>query len=697
MILFRNDQFIDLEGNRFIHLCDAKEPAYSYVIRAHDMRAWPLKVETDALRNVRLIGVDVENLEAHRQCSDAELDLAHARWSIIEPLVKDDAILRRGSRWELITERAHEVKNCKNTIASYLKKYWQMGQCIAALVTRRSTSDAQPKDAFRGRKPEGYPGYVLTDDDRRNFEDIIRTVYLASDKVTVSAAYDSLEVRHYKRVDAEGRVLFRDLGQMPTRRQFSHYLRTRYEKEFVLRLRAGPKQFPLVHRPILGSVEQKAKYAGQVYEIDATIIDVTLVFSDDRSRIIGRPTLIYIIEVRTRLIVGWYLGLENASWDAALHAIFSISEDKQKICEALRVDYNEADWPAHQILPVEFHADRGEAMSREATRLSDELSVTVMNLPSCRPDWKPLVEQKFRTTHVAIADLAPGYSPAKDRDARQKSDGSDSAALTLRELQRLILLDIIRHNNSPRDNYRLTVRQISEKFMATPINVWNHEIQTNAGRLARVSEQKLRTALLPRLEAWVTKYGLRQGSLYYVPVDEALHSKFARTGTPTYPVECYAHRNQVDVIHVVIDGRLVAATLAPRSSQYRGLSREETLSFRKAEAQLIKVVRHKQQQERIRFRHESQKTTEPAIALAKLAKKGESKSAGRKNLPADRRIELARERHGAVAENCPVDTTSVQEAITMPSDQPSTSPSAARRLASGLANKARHMKFWSQT
>ncbi|MFP3802978.1 hypothetical protein, partial [Paraburkholderia sp. SIMBA_027] len=84
----------------------------------------------------------------------------------------------------------------------------------------------------------------------------------------------------------------------------------------------------------------------------------------------------------------------------------------------------------------------------------------------------------------------------------------------------------------------------------------------------------------------------------------------------------------------------------------------------------LKVVRHKQQQERIRFRHESQKTTEPAIALAKLAKKGKSKSAGRKNLPADRRTELARERHGAVAENCPVDAASGQADITMPADQP---------------------------
>src|SRR5690606_24251979 len=71
---------------------------------------------------------------------------------------------------------------------------------------------------------------------------------------------------------------------------------------------------------------------GHYYEIDATIADIYLVSSEDVNKIIGKPTLYLIIDRKSRLIVGFYFGLENASWNGAMQAILCISENKRGLC-----------------------------------------------------------------------------------------------------------------------------------------------------------------------------------------------------------------------------------------------------------------------------------------------------------------------------------------------------------------------------
>ncbi len=49
---------------------------------------------------------------------------------------------------------------------------------------------------------------------------------------------------------------------------------------------------------------------GSRYEIDATIADVYLL-SADRQRVIGRPTLYVVVDVFSRMVAGFYIGLET--------------------------------------------------------------------------------------------------------------------------------------------------------------------------------------------------------------------------------------------------------------------------------------------------------------------------------------------------------------------------------------------------
>lgn len=48
---------------------------------------------------------------------------------------------------------------------------------------------------------------------------------------------------------------------------------------------------------------------GSRYEIDATIADIYLVSDSDRACIVGRPTIYFVVDVFSRMVVGFILVL----------------------------------------------------------------------------------------------------------------------------------------------------------------------------------------------------------------------------------------------------------------------------------------------------------------------------------------------------------------------------------------------------
>src|SRR5690606_4763726 len=123
-----------------------------------------------------------------------------------------------------------------------------------------------------------------------------------------------------------------------------------FKKEFGLELRnakrLGKKEYVKVWKPKLSDTIADCAGAGHRYELDATIGDVSIVHAADPATIIGKATVYFIVDRRSRLIVGFYVGLENPCWETAVEAIVSLTEDKQALCERYGVEYDPADWPA---------------------------------------------------------------------------------------------------------------------------------------------------------------------------------------------------------------------------------------------------------------------------------------------------------------------------------------------------------------
>lgn len=127
--------------------------------------------------------------------------------------------------------------------------------------------------------------------------------------------------------------------------------------------------------------------SGSRYEIDATIADIYLVADDDRSKIIGRPTVYIVIDVFSRMIAGFYLGFDNPSYVVAMQAVVNACIDKTDICSQLGVEINPGEWPCIG-LPDVILADRGEMMSHQVDGLITGFNLRIESAPPRRGDAK---------------------------------------------------------------------------------------------------------------------------------------------------------------------------------------------------------------------------------------------------------------------------------------------------------------------
>ena len=100
----------------------------------------------------------------------------------------------------------------------------------------------------------------------------------------------------------------------------------------------------LEDRAVLGRSTTGLLGPGFFFQVDATVADVHLV-DESRTHNIGRPVFYVVIDVFSRMIVGFYVGLEHASWEAASLALVNMVSRKSPYCQTLGIEIPDAQWP----------------------------------------------------------------------------------------------------------------------------------------------------------------------------------------------------------------------------------------------------------------------------------------------------------------------------------------------------------------
>lgn len=650
-MLFSNDLFL-LDGFRLRLLQADVNMDVAWVINLDEKFAFPECIPYSAIQDNKPMPQkssisSMLSKSRERKCEEA--------WNRLKPLIDTHGpkLFEPSFRKFAIDEHANEVGCSHLTLYKDLRRYWQRGQTKFALLPDynkcgRAIAPGEPTGtelitAGRGRKPrQGHEIFQLTSEDARHLRSVIEKQYLTNQLITVTDAYASLVNKHYRYEDGNQNLHVNPPGARPSLRQFHWFLLNNYDLETRVRGRVGDSDFEREHRKKLGTIMADCQGVGHYYEIDATIADIYLVSSEDVTKIIGKPTMYLIIDRKSRLIVGFYFGLENASWDGAMQAILSIAENKSELCARYGVNYNPDDWPAHQVFPQEFLADRGDMISRASSNIADGLHVTVTNLPSKRPDWKPLVECGFRLIHNSIRPDAPAYDPPSNATRRRGKHYEKDACMTINDFGHLILNTIISHNKREILNYDMSTRELLDEVRPAPIALWNHNLVMRAGLLTRYEEKTVRLALLRKKQAVVTERGIEfQGCFYSFP--EAVANKwFERARKRHFKVTVSYDQRLVDSIYVhSLDGKgePYVASVTDRSSKYRGQSFDEVRCYEL----LREVVRIESDHLRLQNRVDLTNMTGPVIAAAKARLKAEGAMKSRSSRRADTKPERAKE------------------------------------------------------
>lgn len=653
-MLYKND-VVTIDGVPVRLLHADLEADRAWVIATDEALAWPVCLAYSELERLPTVPASAPLLD---KPSTARRRYCDRAWERLSPLLDEQglALFEPAHRKAAIERHAEHIGCSPTTLYKDLRRYWQRGQVKAALVpdfhrsgrcTRDGASDAVAITAGRGRRPKDGAVYQITARDEPFFHEAIKREFLRDARKTAVDAFTVLLAEHYRTVDGNGELHLLPPGDRPSLRQFRRFLHKHYDIEVRSRAREGDKDFEREHRKVLGSYLADCQGVGHYYEIDATIADVYLVATEDVTKIIGKPTLYIVTDRKSDLIVGFYFGLENASWTGARQAILSIAEDKQTLCARYGVAYDPADWPAHGVFPREIVGDRGEMISSFSNKIADGLEITVTNPPAQRPDWKSTVECGFRQLHCQMRPIAPAYDPPSNATRRRGKHYEKDACLTIADFGKILLEAIIAHNRREMPAYALSNQELMDGVAPAPIELWEHGIRTRAGLLTRYDEATVRFKLLPEEDAVVSEQGIEFKGCFYSAPQAIAEKWFERARVKRFRIRVSHDPRLADSIYVHPlgggAGDPIIATLTERSREYRGLSFGEVSYFEALRADVVRRTAQSRLENSIRLRDVTRATVEAAkVRLKGSARK--SRSARRADTVQARSAERSAER-----------------------------------------------------
>lgn len=654
--MYRNDVFAFPDGHRARLLHVVVEQDDAWVINLNIEDSFPERFSWSDLQakensdEVKVIETGPATPIAKR-VSDKARSRRDVAWQRVAPLVDNPGIYSPQERSRLVQERAKEIGCTLFTLYKDLRRYWRGGQTRDALIPGFHSCGRAVKSVTvgRGRTPGGgrYPVYQLGDEDIKHIKRAIKKYYLSGEVHTMESSYQAMLEDAYFYLDGNGKPYILPLGERPTIRQFQHVLKTHFNDETKLRKRKGDKLFEQNHRARQGSILEDCLGVGHIYEIDATIADIFAVASFDRSLIIGKPSLYLIYDRGSRLVVGWYMGLEAPSWPAAMQAILSIAEDKAELCKRLGVEYDPDDWPANGVYPQKFLGDLGEMVSKNSSLLIDGLGIGVDNTPSMRPDYKGTVECGFKLIHRSMAPSTPGYEPPENVTRRRGKHFEDDACLTLHELKALVLRNIIAHNRRVMTGYPISNEMLADEIRPIPRDIWAHQAPKRMGVLTRYPEQYVRFSLLPQAEATVTRDGIEFKGCYYTCPEAIEEGWLVKAGRGVFKKDVSFDHRLVDsiFIHDPKDPtNFIVATLLEKSREYAGFSFSEVAAYETLKAHVCRDAEQHNRQTQAEYHAFAKPITSAALAETKRVTKGKSRSARKKDIEHDRHTERRQQR-----------------------------------------------------
>lgn len=240
----------------------------------------------------------------------------------------------------------------------------------------------------------------------------------------------------------------------------------------------------------------------EVVQIDHTKVDVVVAEAASRMGAV-RPWLTLAIDVHTRMVVGFYLALHEPSAVSVGVCLLNAIFPKSEFLEAHGLDFP---WPA-MGLPASILVDNGsDFRSRAFARGCREYGIRLSWRPPGAPHYGGHIERLIGTQMNAVHVL-PGSTGSSVAD-RPASDPRARAAMTMRELERWLLLEIL-------GKYH---QRVHAALHRPPIAVWREMMGSVPARLPG-DRLHFWVSFLPEMARLLRRDGIHLfGIRYWTPV-----------------------------------------------------------------------------------------------------------------------------------------------------------------------------------
>ncbi|WP_370980057.1 Mu transposase C-terminal domain-containing protein [Agaribacterium sp. ZY112] len=580
-------------------------------------------------------------------------------WAAIKDAVySEPEIYNRKNRGKLLEEAMLISGATKQTVYRWLRQYWQFGKCKNTLGGRYENSGAPGKARTFKDKRSGAPrtralgeGIPVTNEIKALFRVCIEKCLLNQDQYEFEYAYNQLLIAYGIKLPCTPKKLI----NVPTERQFRYFYKREYTPLEVTKKREGEINYLKDFSPSLGTSTAEVPGPGYLYQIDATIADVYLVSEEDRSEIIGRPTLYFVVDVFSRGIAGMYIGLENASWVSAMESLGNTMADKVAYCAEFGIEITEEMWPIHG-LPENIIGDKGEMLGRHVEVLSESFHVEIQNTPAYRADWKGVVERYFRTVQASMKPFVESYVTKKP--IGKKRHGKDyrlDGTLTLKEFTKMMIKIVLHYLNDHEIRTYDIDSGVPLDLPRIPVELWNWGIQNRTGLLRRPNPELVKVNLLPHTKATITEHGLKLFGCYY-SCSQALEwgwfeGNYRGPKTVTVAYDLYS-TNQIYLRHTDSYSDFIPAQLTSRSRAYANITVWELWRAQDIRLDVAATSKLRKRSGAVNLTNELDKIKEES-KQKQPSYTQKQKSQRRKGITENKRNERQRERNKKTAERTP--------------------------------------------
>ena len=552
----------ELQGRRYRFLGSFEKPEASVVVIETDRpnvrpERWILSRRNPSTDSTFKCVADVPLERPHTE-SQTDVENGRHAYECIKGLLNKKGIFDGTVRASLLRHHAAELRNsldlrdgepirvCPKTLMRWLIKHWQGGGVLAALYTNlyrsgyvdentegalkfeQSTEDGKhnvysvPEGREpRGRKPRHGKKHKWEPGERRRVISRAWTHLAADHSKSIHGARVAILAELYTLKDEFGVPLFDDRGRavlkegIPSHRQIEYACSKVFAKSHLYKHRHGRHEYANNVKPRNGSVKQDAIGPGDVYEVDATTMDIWLVDRKTRKTVIGKPTLYLVIDRWSRLIVGFHVSLENPSWSEAKLAIANLCEDWQELGRKLGVKVLDTDLVAKHRWPNRFFADRSEFITAASELLCEGLLTQVTNAKAKMPADKPIVESGFLTLQARLRQFAKGYEPPENYMKRRGKVYFRDARWDINELRDAVLRIILFHNRTWKPGYEQSTGEIWLGLSLSPIEIFKRGIKGRMGKGSTLNRNLVLSKLCPRATALLTSQGIHWANCWY--------------------------------------------------------------------------------------------------------------------------------------------------------------------------------------